>query len=154
MAGSMEWETPDELFERLDYEFCFDIDVCASAENHKGNICFNDIETNALVVPWAGVCWMNPPYSKLLIDKFVKKAYEESLRGAMVVCLLPVSTSTQWFHKYVLKAHEIRFIEGRVIFKGATGSPFFSSMIVVFKNSETTNTPIISTMKAKEKGVK
>jgi site-specific DNA-methyltransferase (adenine-specific) len=36
---------------------------------------------------------MNPPYGKE-IGKFVKKAYEESLKGATVVCLIPSRTDT------------------------------------------------------------
>ena len=29
------WETPQDFFDKLDDEFHFDIDVCATHENHK-----------------------------------------------------------------------------------------------------------------------
>jgi site-specific DNA-methyltransferase (adenine-specific) len=81
---------------------------------------------------------MNPPYSRGNIDKFVKKAYEESQKGCTVVGLLPLR-SASWFHKYVMKAHEIRFLTRRVKFidpetgKPSKGSPNFDSIIVVWK---------------------
>lgn len=34
-SKSDEWATPDALFQELDDEFHFDLDACASDENHK-----------------------------------------------------------------------------------------------------------------------
>jgi hypothetical protein len=44
----------------------------------------------------------------------VRKAYEESLRGATVVMLLPCRTDTQWIEPYA----EIRWARGRIKFVG------------------------------------
>ena len=74
---------------------------------------------------------MNPPYGRE-IGKWVQKAYEESLVGALVVCLLPSRTDTKWFHNYVMKSTEIRFIKGRLKFGDATNSAPFPSCVVVF----------------------
>ena len=81
---------------------------------------------------------MNPPYSRGNIDKFCKKAYEESQKGCTVVGLLPGDCSTKWFHNYVMKAHEIRFLSRRVRFINPetgkqAGSPTFGSIVVVWK---------------------
>ena len=55
--------------------------------------------------------------------------------------LLPVSTSTRLFHRYILpNAREIRFLEGRVRFLGINTkgeyvtdkAPMHDSMVVVF----------------------
>jgi site-specific DNA-methyltransferase (adenine-specific) len=71
----------------------------------------------------------------------MKKAYEESLKGAVVVCLVPVASDTGWWHTYVMKADEIRFVKGRVKFIGydeqgnpIRNSPTFSSCVVIFRD--------------------
>jgi len=38
---------------------------------------------------------MNTPHGRD-IKKWVKKAYEESFKGAIIVCLLPARTDTKW----------------------------------------------------------
>ena len=43
-----EWETPDWLYLDLDKEFHFDLDVAASAENHKHPTNYFTIEDNSL----------------------------------------------------------------------------------------------------------
>lgn len=57
------WETPQELFNILNDEFHFDIDVCATAENAKCSKFFSPLD-DGLSHDWQGVCWMNPPYGK------------------------------------------------------------------------------------------
>ena len=59
---------------------------------------------------------MNPPHSRD-IKKWVKKAYEESFKGAIIVCLLPARTDTEWWHDYCMTA-KIRLIRGRIKFNG------------------------------------
>lgn len=59
---------------------------------------------------------MNPPYGHE-ISKWIKKAYKESQKGALVVCLIPSRTDTNWWWEYCMKG-EIRFIRGRLKFKG------------------------------------
>lgn len=129
-SESQDWETPDELFLILDKEFGFTIDVCASSENTKCSRYYTK-EDNALIQKWEGICWMNPPYGRE-IGKWVQKAYESSLDGATVVCLLPSRTDTKWWHEYCMKG-EIRFIKGRLKFGNSTNSAPFPSVIVVFR---------------------
>ena len=137
-----EWETPLELFNDLDNEFHFTLDVCATKENAK---CLNyiDKERDGLTWNWNNQsCWMNPPYGRE-IGKWVKKASEVS--GGVVVCLLPSRTDTKWFHDYIYNKAEIRFLKGRLKFTSRDlpswredgnfkKSPApFPSMIVIFK---------------------
>ena len=63
----------------------------------------------------------------------MKKAYEESLKGATVVCLIPARTDTKYWHDYCMKAAEIRFIKGRLKFGDQKGSAPFPSVVVIFK---------------------
>lgn len=60
-SASDEWETPQELFEALDGEFHFTLDVCATKANAKCRRFFTE-QDDGLAQEWSGVCWMNPPY--------------------------------------------------------------------------------------------
>ena len=51
---SDEWETPQAFFQELDREFHFDLDACASDENHKCDRYFT-IEQDGLSQNWGGV---------------------------------------------------------------------------------------------------
>lgn len=133
-SEKMDWETPDDFFKILNNEFNFTLDVCASHENAKVNKYFTE-EDNGLEQKWEGTCWMNPPYGRE-IGKWVKKAYEESLKGATVVCLIPSRTDTRYWHDYVMKSKEIRFVKGRLRFIGATENAPFPNAIVVFAPPE------------------
>lgn len=127
---SDEWETPKWLFDLLNDEFQFVLDAAANGENRKCNA-FYDKYLSALDHDWAESTYVNPPYSK--IGPFMKKAYEESQKGATVVCLIPVRSDTRYWHDYVMKSQEIRFIKGRLKFGDSkTGAPF-PSCIVIFK---------------------
>ncbi len=127
------WETPQDLFDKLDTEFGFDLDVCAMECNAKCDRYFTK-EQDGLLRTWTGVCWMNPPYGRG-INKWIKKAYRASQAGATVVCLVPARTETSWFQDYCLKG-EVRFVRGRLWFKkpdGKTGRPRFGSAVVIFR---------------------
>ena len=136
--NSDEWSTPQWLFDLLDKEFHFNFDAAANRDNTKCGVYSDD----SLKVSWCiglgtpsgGRVWLNPPYSK--IGAFMKKAYEESLKGAVVVCLIPVRSDTRYWHDYVMKAQEIRFVKGRLKFGNSkTGAPF-PSCIVIFSPKE------------------
>jgi len=129
------WETPQHFFKAIDKEFHFDIDVCAVASDAKVKTFFSP-DINGLSVPWSGNCWMNPPYDRS-VGLWVAKAYKESQKGNLVVCLLPGrSNDTKWFHDYVMKSSEIRFVKGRIQFlhnkKLGQGSNI-SNILVIFR---------------------
>jgi len=125
------WATPQKFFDKYNYKFAFTLDVCALQENAKCSRYFTP-DDDGLLQDWAGeTCWMNPPYGRA-IKFWVKKAYEASLRGATVVCLLPARTDTTWWHDYCVKG-QIEFIRGRLKFGGSKNSAPFPSAVVVFK---------------------
>lgn len=130
------WETPQNLFDELNIEFGFTLDVCATNENKKCSQFFS-AENDGLRQDWhPDICWMNPPYGRE-IGKWVRKAFEENRDyNTTIVCLLPSRTDTSWWHDYCMKG-EIRFIRGRLKFGGHTNSAPFPSAIVIFrKNAE------------------
>jgi phage N-6-adenine-methyltransferase len=77
-----EWETPQDLFDKLNTEFKFDLDVCCNEYNCKCEIGYmkSEEDQGGLSKKWFGSCWMNPPYGRK-IGEWVKKAYEESRGG-------------------------------------------------------------------------
>jgi site-specific DNA-methyltransferase (adenine-specific) len=130
--GSVEWSTPQWFFERLDREFSFTLDVCASERNAKCVRYFTRGD-DGLAQSWGRErCWMNPPYGRE-IGLWLAKALESSLGGALVVCLVPASTGARWWHDYVTKASELRFVRGRLRFGDAKHSAPFPSVVVVFR---------------------
>lgn len=125
------WSTPQHFFDSLNEEFHFDTDVCALPENAKCERFFSP-EQDGLKQEWTGVCWCNPPYGRE-IGKWVERAHLSSLSGATVVMLLPARTDTKWFHEYIYKKREIRFIRGRLKFGESKTCAPFPSMIVIFR---------------------
>ena len=135
-SNKQTYETPDELFKVLDNEFHFTLDVCAGKSNRKVDNFFSK-KDNALIQNWTGVCWMNPPFKDM--KQWVIKAYEESVKNnAVVVCLLPARTNNVWWHDYCMKG-EIRFIKGRVKFKGNKHGLPQPLAIVIFGNNYESN---------------
>ena len=125
------WETPQWLFDKLDQEFHFDLDVCATPTTTKCRKFFTP-EDDGLIKAWQGRCWMNPPYGKV-ISKWMKKAVSEWKDGCVVVCLIPARTDTEWWHEYAMQG-EIRFLRGRLRFGNAKSSAPFPSAIIVFRD--------------------
>jgi phage N-6-adenine-methyltransferase len=151
-----EWPTPQDIFDTLDAEFRFTLDPCASANNAK---CadYYTVADDGLSLPWPGSVFMNPPYGRA-IGQWVAKAYAESRNGATVVCLIPARTDTAYWHDYVMRAAEVRFIRGRLNFScerqddrkssgesKAHNAPF-PSVVVVFKPGWSGRFPAASTI--------
>jgi len=124
------WSTPQKFFDQLNAEFGFTLDVCSTHENAKCERHFTEVE-DGLSQVWDGVCWMNPPYGRT-IGKWMRKAYESSLTGSTVVCLVPARTDTAWWHDYAIKG-EVRFLRGRLKFGGSANSAPFPNAVVIFR---------------------
>ena len=131
------WATPLDFFIKLNEEFNFETDVCAIESNAKCKKFFTP-EMNGLKQEWTGVCWMNPPYGRG-IGEWIKKAYESSLNGATVVCLIPSRTDTKWWHDYCMKG-EVRLVKGRLKFGDSKNSAPFPSAVVIFSKNAKVNT--------------
>ena len=125
-----DWETPQSLFDELNREFGFEVDVCATEANAKCQRFFSKND-DGLQKRWTGVCWMNPPYGRE-IGAWMQKAYTESQIGATVVCLVPARTDTRWWHDFAVLG-EIRYLRGRVRFVGAKANAPFPSAVVIFR---------------------
>lgn len=149
MFSSMkgDWRTPQDLFNQLDEEFRFTLDVCADRKHPLSAHIRQYFDDEGLKLSWKeSTCFMNPPYQRGIIDQWMAKAteevelYRDGFDKVKVVALIPARTETEWFWNNVTEPHfdnplhrEIRPIKGRVKFSGhKTGAPF-PSLIVVFK---------------------
>ena len=126
-----DYETPPELFNELNQEFNFTVDLCASDANHKVAKYYTK-ENDGIKADLTGeVVFCNPPYGRETA-KWVKKCAESNCTS---VLLLPARTDTKAFHEYIYGKAEIRFIKGRVKFGGGSGPAPFPSMIVIFRKA-------------------
>lgn len=123
-SARLDWKTPKATYDALNAEFHFDFDPCPAKPAFDG-----------LAIEWHARNFVNPPYGRE-IRKWIKKGYEESLKGKLVVFLIPSRTDTAFWHDYVMKADEIRFIRGRLRFDEYRGGAPFPSCIAVFKGDK------------------
>ena len=140
-SKSDEWGTPRDLYDELNRVFKFTLDPCSTAANAKCDN-FYTLEQDGLSKDWGGnTVFVNPPYTRGAIGKWIKKAHDESKKpNTTVVCLIPSRTDTKYWHEYCMKASHVHFIKGRLKFEGvADNSAPFPSAIIVFTNTTSAN---------------
>lgn len=129
-----DWSTPQDFFDKLNAEYGFNLDTCATSSNAKCEKYFTE-EDDGLKQSWGGYkVFCNPPYGREL-GKWVKKAYEEAMdQRTTIVMLIPARTDTKYFHQYIYLRQnvKIRFLKGRLKFGGSKNSAPFPSMLVIF----------------------
>jgi site-specific DNA-methyltransferase (adenine-specific) len=111
------YHTPDDFLSVVKAEFNIVFDLASTDENCVVPDHFT-VEDNALIQPWnaVGWNWLNPPYDN--IAPWAKKCYEEMQRGAATLFLVPASVGSNWFRDWVYGKAEVRFLNGRLTFKG------------------------------------
>ena len=129
------WATPQDFFDKLNDEFHFDLDPCATPDNAKCPIFFTKDE-DGLKQDWSGYrVFCNPPYGRA-IASWVKKCHDEAQKGTLVVMLIPARTDTSYFHDYIYHKADIRFIRGRLKFGNANQGAPFPSMVVIYNQDK------------------
>lgn len=126
------WETPDDLFTSLHKEFKFTLDAAANEHNYK--LCnYYSKSKSAFDNPWTETVWCNPPYSRILINKFADKIIEEAEAGEVeIVTLTRLDPSAKWFKKMYKEACHLHFLPKRLKFKGADSSYPFPCCLMYF----------------------
>jgi len=134
------WRTPRPMFEALDAEFGFDIDLAADANNHLCSRWLGPggLAEDALAVRWADfgrVGWLNKPYSTELILRFME-ALARHGQEMTIVALHPLDPSTEWW-EFTRWAVEIREMPHRVPYLKADGvtpaGAMFSSVVSIYR---------------------
>ena len=132
-SDKMDWTTPIELFKELDKEFHFTLAPCSTHENALCEKHYT-IDEDGLKQDWGGeTVYCNPPYGRE-VKHWVKKCYEESLKdNTTIVLLIFARTDTKYFHDYIYKKAELRFIKGRLKFGNCKNSAPFPSILAIFR---------------------
>jgi DNA N-6-adenine-methyltransferase (Dam) len=105
------------------------LDVAATAENTKCSRFFTKAD-DGLVQVWFGNVWLNPPYRE--IEPWLEKGWKYAQSGkGVVVALLPVWPTAQWFNKYAIHGH-IRLLTSRFSAVGIKTRAPFDSMVVIW----------------------
>jgi ParB family chromosome partitioning protein len=121
-TGEQEWFTPashlDAARQVLD---AIDLDPasCAAAQERVQATTFYSKQDNALVQPWKGRVWLNPPYSQPAIQRFVEKLVDELKTGNVTAAILLTNngTDTDWWHTAAAAAQAVCFTRGRIKFE-------------------------------------
>ncbi len=121
------WTTPWSVVRKLE-DFLgvrFTLDACASKMSTKAPF-YYDEATDAFKQNWTkdagkkGAIWCNPPYGPYLghtCADWVRKGFEESLRGGTTAFLLPANKGDQaWWHVIVENFAESIPVQGRIHF--------------------------------------
>lgn len=117
------WGTDPLVFNAMNKEFNFGLDAASNFDNHKVDV-FLTKEDDALNVNWLGTMnkfwgdhenpknsvWINPPYGKGYIKKFMQKCIQEKENGLTSVLLVPATLDAQWLP--IADISEIRIVTG------------------------------------------
>lgn len=126
-----EWYTPKYIVDALGE---FDTDPCSPIVPpfQTARVMYNK-EDNGLLQEWAGRVWLNPPYSRPLINKFIEKMVAHNNGIALVFNRL----DSKLFQEQLLnKATSMLIMKGRIKFLmpngGCGGSAGCGSVLFAF----------------------
>lgn len=110
-----EWYTPQEIIDALGR---FDLDPCAPVSPlwETADVMYNKND-NGLTKDWFGRVWLNPPYSRPLIELFVRRLAEHG-DG---IALLFNRCDNKLFQDIVFEqATALKFLRNRIRFSART----------------------------------
>ena len=130
-----EIETPDNLLKAIRDEFGEFFDPCPFVGRGKVP------DFDGTTVEWGKVNYVNPPYNN--VEPWCVKAIDEGRKGKTSVMLVPVRTGTRYWQNYVYPfADQLRFLSGKIIFKGyKKPSPHHLVIVVYRPNYRITQSP-------------
>lgn len=126
-----EWYTPKEIIDALGK---FDLDPCAPVNPlwQTAEIMYNKNQ-DGLTKKWIGRVWLNPPYSRPLIEQFVKRLAEH---GNGIALLFNRCDSKMFQDVIFEKATAMKFLRNSIRFfrpDGTRGdSPGCGSILIAF----------------------
>lgn len=126
-----EWYTPKEIIDALGE---FDLDPCAPVNPlwQTGKVMY-DKNVDGLKQEWKGRVWLNPPYSRPLIEKFISRMAEH---GNGIALLFNRCDSKMFQDIISEKATAMKFLRNRIRFfrpDGTRGdSPGCGSILIAF----------------------
>ncbi len=146
-SAHYEWWTPRPLvqllLDALGLEQ-FDLDSFSpgAALSHVPAKLHYTVADDALLQPWQGVVFANPPYGRGVIEPCVSRCHQAVANGEarMVVGILPVRVETRWWADHVtgcadviMPARRVSFVDGT---GGKGGSPAHATAIALWGATE------------------
>jgi hypothetical protein len=111
------WTTPPSVLDRVRVVSAIALDPCSNDASqvvaHRRCTGAKD-EGDGLVADWGelsfdGLVFVNPPYGRQDLARWVDKMVAEAAAGCEIVALLPSSTGTKWFAKIAASAQAVCF---------------------------------------------
>ena len=131
------WQTPAALLAAILAAAgrCeFDLDPCSPRADGPVPAAVRWTEADdGLALPWQGLVFVNPPYSRAL-PLWVAKCAQEASAGTTVIGLVPSRTDTRWWHNSVAGGADIIMIKGRLKFSSRKMAAPFPSALVVWND--------------------
>jgi len=112
-----EWYTPRYIFEALGETF--DLDVACPPDGPRHVPTSGWLSSDALVTPWSGFVWMNPPFGHQRVKRAWLGKFFEHGNG---IALVPDRTSAPWFQEYGPRADAICWVSPKIKFERPDGS--------------------------------
>jgi len=146
-----EWYTPAQYIEAA-REVMGGIDLDPASNEHAQKWIkatkFYTVDDNALAQKWTGNVWLNPPFSRDLINFFVDKLIGELSAGNVdqAILLTHSYTDTKWFHDAESIAQSICFTRGRIKFIDQDGDTCAPTQGQAFFYYGTDRTSIFNTV--------
>ena len=129
-----EWYTPQWIIEELGP---FDLDPCSPKERPFDTATVHwTKEQDGLMMPWGKTedvrVWLNPPYSRPLIEQFIRKMADHNNGIALLINRLD---NLMWQEVIFPTAASMIFMRHRVNFiqpDGKNSHPFFGSCLIAW----------------------
>jgi len=119
--SKQDWATPQWLFDVLNEEMKFEVDLMAAWYNAKLPTFYgpgSKLGEDVFAQDWGNIRgFANPPYKAL--EHCLEFAVRQANEGAETTWLVPANTDTKWFHEYAVKG-QIQFFKGRIFFEDHT----------------------------------
>lgn len=119
LGAGTEWGTPQWIWQPLAETLDgFDLDPAAGAEEEPIATERLTIDDDGLAHDWWGDVWLNPPYGRkhnpVWARHVLAQLHQENVDT--LTCLIPGSTSTDWYQMAYAKADCLTQIDTRVAF--------------------------------------
>ncbi len=111
------WQTPQWLFDKLNKQYDFDMDCCATEENKKVPYFVKDFLSTTYYGQFKG--WMNPPFS---MPTWMFEHFFKSMKSGVAIYRCDNMETQVWQNIILKKATWIFIPDKRIAYEGQDGS--------------------------------